>query len=169
MTTKRSDTEFDLCKFAYSDGRYCGLPAMREYNGFCRSHGQLEKFHNRPPVEYNEDLTSYIDPFTNDPPNQDEVHSALARVFRALATNRISTRRAATLGYLGQLLLLKKRSKEDRDNINNLSRMFAKSLDLAYNPKAGTTAPHSAQAQNTNPAPAAPQLSPPKPSNPRPK
>jgi len=169
MTTKRSDTDFDLCKFAYSDGRYCGLPAMREYNGFCRSHGQLEKFHSRPPVEYNEDLTSYIDPFTNDPPTQDEVHSALARTFRALATNRISTRRAATLGYLGQLLLLKKRSKEDRDNINDLSRMFAKSLDLAYNPKAGTTAPHSAQAQNTNPAPAAPQLSPAKPSNPRPK
>lgn len=139
MTTKRSDTTFDLCQFSYSDGRYCGLPAVPGFNGLCRSHGEHEKRRHRPPVEYNEDLTGFIDPFTSDPPAEDEVRTALGRVFRALATNRISTRRAATLGYLGQLLLMKPgTSKENRENLNNLSRLLLKTLDLSYNPKFGS-------------------------------
>lgn len=137
MTTKRSDTDFDLCQFAYSDGRYCGLPIAPGYNGLCRSHGERVKSRNRPPVEHNEFL--FLEPFRNDPPSEDEVHSALAVAFRALAADRISTRRGAALGYLGQLLLTKQgNSKENRDNMNNLSRLLIKALDVSYNPKYGS-------------------------------
>ncbi|HKM67066.1 MAG TPA: hypothetical protein VJX70_07865 [Candidatus Acidoferrum sp.] len=160
MTTKRSDTDFDLCQFAYSDGRYCGLPAVPGLHGYCRAHGKQPS--PRPPVEYNEDISFQVPLFKNDPPTEDEVHSAIAHVFRALTCNRISTRRAATFGYLGQLMLLKKGSKEARENSNNLARMFLKSVDVAYNPKYG--APGS-QAQETNSNPPQPPAA--KPSNQR--
>ena len=67
MTTKRSDTDFDLCQFEYSDGRYCGLLSVREFNGFCRAHGQLKKSRQSPPAENND--YDYLEPFTNDPPS----------------------------------------------------------------------------------------------------
>ena len=154
MTAKRSDTDFDLCQFAFSDGRHCGLPGLREFNGLCRSHGQLEKFRKSQPAEHNEYI--YLEPFTSNPPTEDEIHGALSAVFRALAADRISTRRAATFGYLGQLLLLKKGSKEARENINNLSRIFIKTLDVAYNPKYSATLNPAIQAQDSNSAPPPP-------------
>jgi len=133
MTTKRSDTDFDLCQFKYADGRYCANPADSRFHGLCRSHGELEKFSKSPPVETNEFL--FLEPFQNDPPSEEEVHSALAVAFRALAANQISTRRAAALGYLGQLMLLRKSSKADRETQDHLSNTIAKLLDITYNSK----------------------------------
>jgi len=139
MTVKRSESPFNLCKFEYSDGRYCGLPVTPGFDGFCRSHGQLQKFQQRPPVEHNEDISGSLPAFATDPPTEEEVRSALAQVFRALGANRISTRRAATFGYLGQLMLTQQgNTRENRENLNNLSRLLAKTLDLSYNPKFGT-------------------------------
>jgi len=132
MTTKRSDTDFDLCRFAYSDGRYCGNPIAPGYDGLCRSHGEREKFMKRKPVEHNDFI--FLEPFKNDPPSEEDVHSGIAAIFRALAADRISTRRAATLGYLGQLLLLKQHAtKENREQLQNLTRILVKTLDVTYN------------------------------------
>jgi hypothetical protein len=150
MTTKRSDTDFDLCQFEYSDGRYCGLPSVREFNGLCRAHGQLKKSRQSAPAENNDYV--YLEPFTNDPPSEAEVHSALSVVFRSLAADRISNRRAATLGYLGQLLLMKQCSKQDRENLSNLSRAFVKTIEYAYHPKYRTAAGNPPQSQSANPS-----------------
>jgi hypothetical protein len=148
MTTKRSDTDFDLCLFKYADGRYCGLPAVREFNGLCRSHGQLKKSRQSPPAENNDYI--YLEPFTNNPPSEAEVHSALAAVFRSLAADSISNRRAATLGYLGQLLLMKQAIKQDRENLSNLSRAFAKTIEYAYDPKYRAASPNPANSESTH-------------------
>jgi len=101
MTTKRASSPYDLCQFTYADGRFCGLPTIPSGNGMCRSHASLKRFH--PPVE--EELTADLINFTSDPPSQEDVHRAVGRIIQALAANRISTRRAATFGYLAQLLL----------------------------------------------------------------
>ncbi|HET7106360.1 MAG TPA: hypothetical protein VFI38_06100 [Candidatus Acidoferrum sp.] len=139
MTTKRASSPFDLCKFVFASGSGCCMPSIPSLNGYCRSHGDLLK--PRPPVEHNEDLLHEIGLFETDPPSEEDVHRAMARVFRALAANRISTRRAATFGYLAQLLLTSRGSKQARQESSNLSHALLKTLDLAYNPKFGKLNP----------------------------
>jgi hypothetical protein len=139
MTTKRAGSPYDLCNFQFADGRGCCMPSVPSLNGYCRSHGTVLK--SRPPVEHNEDLLLEIGLFNDDPPSEDDVHRAMARVFRALAANRISTRRAATFGYLAQLLLTSKGSKQARQASHDLSNAFLKTVDLAYNPKYGNLNP----------------------------
>jgi hypothetical protein len=129
MTTKRASSPFDLCKHEFADGRGCAMPAIPSLNGYCRSHASVLK--SGAPVEHNEDLLQEIGLFTEDPPTEEDVHRAMARVFRALAANRISTRRAATFGYLAQLLLTSRGSKKSRHDSGPLSEMF---LKLACNP-----------------------------------
>ena len=48
---------------------------------------------------------------------------------------------SATSGYLAQLLLTSKGSKQARQDSNNLSHALLKTLDLAYNPKYGKLNP----------------------------
>jgi hypothetical protein len=129
MTTKRSGSPYDLCSFVFADGRGCCMPSIPSLNGYCRSHGTVLK--SRPPAETNEDLLQEIGLFNDDPPSEEDVHRAMARVFRALAANRISTRRAATFGYLAQLLLTSRGKKESRHDSGPLSEML---LKLACNP-----------------------------------
>ena len=100
MTTTRQDTPFpNLCQFQFVDGRYCGLPSQSSSGGFCRSHNNLNR--RKPPVE--EDLTGIMMSLTSE--SGLDLHTALEKVFLALAGNRISARRAATFGYLAQLIL----------------------------------------------------------------
>jgi hypothetical protein len=139
MTTARAGSPYDLCNFQFADGRGCCMPAIPSLNGYCRSHGTVLK--PRPAEEHNADLLQEIGLFENDPPSEDDVHRAMSRVFRALAANRISNRRAATFGYLAQLLLTSKGSKQARQDSNNLSHALLKTLDLAYNPKYGKLNP----------------------------
>ena len=139
MTTKRSGSPFDLCNFVFSDGRGCSMPSVPSLNGYCRSHGTVLK--NHPPAEHNEDLLQEIGLFNDDPPSEDDVHRAMSRVFRALAANRISTRRAATFGYLAQIILTSRGSKQVRQASHDLSNAFLKTLDLAYNAKYGKLNP----------------------------
>jgi hypothetical protein len=139
MTTKRSGSPYDLCNFVFADGRGCCMPSIPSLNGYCRSHGTTLK--PRPAAEHNEDLLQEIGLFDEDPPSEDEVHRAMSRVFRALAANRISTRRTATFGYLAQIILTSKGSKQARQESNNLSHALLKTLDLAYNPKYGKLNP----------------------------
>jgi len=101
MTTKRSNSPYDLCQFTYADGRMCGLPTIPSGDGLCRSHASLKRF--RPAPE--EDAAPSLTDFASDPPSQEDVQRAVGRIMQALAANRISARRAATFGYLAQLLL----------------------------------------------------------------
>jgi hypothetical protein len=102
MSTKRSNNPYDLCQFTYADGRMCGLPTIPSGDGLCRSHASLKRF--RPAPEEEAAAPSLTD-FASDPPSQEDVQRAIGRIMQALAANRISTRRAATFGYLAQLLL----------------------------------------------------------------
>src|SRR5258708_17170541 len=139
MTTKRAGSPYDLCNFVFADGRGCCMPSIPSLNGYCRSHGTVLK--SRPPAETNEDLLQEIGLFNDDPPSAEDVHRAMARVFRALAAHRISTRRAATFGYLAQLLLTSRGSKQARQDSNNLSHALLKTLHLPYTPNSANLHP----------------------------
>ena len=77
------------------------MPAHPKYNGLCLNHGTLN---SRTNVREDE-LYDYMTSPSGGPLTQQEIQRALARVFEALASNRISTRRAATLAYIGFLML----------------------------------------------------------------
>jgi len=128
MSTNDNGTFWNLCKYQFANGRCCSQPIARNYKakGFCRSHGDLEKFRNRPAEELNESL--FLDPFEHNPPTEAEVQGALAVVFRSLAIGKISTRRAATLGYLGQLMMLKTSIRENRETLS-MSTAFTQILN----------------------------------------
>ncbi len=77
------------------------MPAHPKYHGLCLNHGTIHSRANaREDDLYNEMAIPAGASLT-----QEEIQRALARVFEALAANRISTRRAATLAYLGFLML----------------------------------------------------------------
>ncbi len=100
MTVKRSENPFDLCQFQFANGSRCGMPAHPKYSGLCLNHGTLN---SRANVREDELINYMVSP-TGAPLTQEEIQRALARVFEALAANRISTRRAATLAYIGFLM-----------------------------------------------------------------
>lgn len=102
MTVRREDSPYsDLCKYEYADGRLCSMPGLSSLNGYCRSHAALNR--RKPPVE--EDLTYELSKFFSPENGNLDVHGAMQCVFKKLAGNHISNRRAAAFGYLGSLIL----------------------------------------------------------------
>ena len=125
MTVKRSNSPYDLCNFKYADGRFCGNPTLPSGDGLCRSHASLKRL--RPTVE--DELTADLPGFTGDIPSQEEIHRTITRVMQALAANRISTRRAATFGYLAQLLLTTRPNEKTSPSLQTTYKFLAKLVD----------------------------------------
>jgi hypothetical protein len=134
MTVKRHDNPYNLCHFEFSDGRQCCMPATN--GNFCRSHHQLHQFRRRAPAEA--DLSSELTAYFSGPDSSLDVHRALERVFKALSDNRISTRRAATFGYLGQLILLSKPGEESqslsKSELHKMCDVTCRLLQTAFGP-----------------------------------
>ena len=135
MTIRRQDNPYDLCHFQFADGRQCCMPATS--GNFCRSHAQLHGFRQRrTPSE--DDLSSELAQFFSGPDSSLDVHRALERVFKALSANRISNRRAATFGYLGQLILLSKPGEESQSmskrKLHDMANVTISLLKTAYGP-----------------------------------
>jgi hypothetical protein len=112
--------------FQHSDGRYCGLPTNS--TGLCKIHSKSLK----PPAPVEEDL--YVAMFDVTSESNFDAHAALKIAFRALAGNRISTKRAATFGYLAQLILLSdpksKIGQKESAALDSIPGKFAKSLPV---------------------------------------
>src|SRR5271157_3734236 len=148
MTVKRSNSPYDLCNFKYADGRFCGNPTLPSGDGLCRSHASLKRL--RPTVE--DELTADLPGFTGDIPSQEEIHRAVGRVMQALAANRISTRRAATFGYLAQLLLQMHAGLQA--DARMLELQGAKDLRMLLKMKYGPALRKDAEKRAATPAPA---------------
>ncbi len=102
MTKKRSDQpNAELCQFPFSDGRRCRMLRHPRHPQLCPFHAhaelQLQESHQLG-AEIATTLTGH---FIS---SADVVH-ILGKVFAALAQDRIPQKRAATLGYLGQIML----------------------------------------------------------------
>jgi hypothetical protein len=133
MTTQRQDSNYmDLCKFVFADGRMCAMPGLPSFNGYCRSHAS----HGRPKPFSEENLIAEVLQFVDPQTGHINVHGALEQVFRAMAANKISTRRAATFGYLGQLILLSDPAKTSKQKhmreVHDLYNMTSNALRAIY-------------------------------------
>jgi hypothetical protein len=100
MTATRS-TSSDLCQYTFSDNRQCRMLRMETHPTLCPFHARDEQQILECPKLGTEIATS----LTGDYLTAADLNHVLSKVFTALAQNRISQRTAATLGYLGQVML----------------------------------------------------------------
>ncbi len=90
----------DRCQHKNSDGRRCRMPRMSRQTPLCLSHfRRQQKLRGRQLA-----AAELLGPFT-DFKTATAINHALGKVFTLLVQNRIPVRKAAVLGYLGQLLL----------------------------------------------------------------
>jgi hypothetical protein len=90
-----------LCKFPFADGRRC---RMLRYPG----HPHLCLFHARAELQQLEAArlgTELGQTLTGDFTTATDINHALGRLYTAIAQGRIPARTAATMAYVGQLLL----------------------------------------------------------------
>ena len=85
------------CAYSSSQGHRCRMPAVPD-SRFCLSHAKLAHLDAS---ELATELTSVAGSLES----PEEVHRLLAKVALAVVAGRMSARKAAVLGYLGQMLL----------------------------------------------------------------
>ena len=100
MTATRA-TSSDLCQYTFSDNRHCRMLRMETHPTLCPFHAREEQQILECPRLGTEIATS----LTGDYLTAADINHVLGKVFTALAQNRISQRTAATLAYLGQVML----------------------------------------------------------------
>jgi hypothetical protein len=101
MTDTRSDNP-EFCQYTFSDNRRCRMLRQINHPTLCAFHArdeqQLLESHNLGA----QIATSYTGDFLT----AADINHVMGKVFTALAQNRIPQRTAATLAYLGQVMLL---------------------------------------------------------------
>ncbi len=100
MPDKPALVRHNQCQQATSDGRRCLMPRMKSHPSFCFTHAQRQQ-QILDPKRVTAEL---LGPF-EDLKTANAVNHALASLFLLVAQNRIPPRNAATLAYIGQLLL----------------------------------------------------------------
>jgi hypothetical protein len=101
MTTTRYSHP-NLCQFAFSDGRRCRMLRHKNRTTLCLFHAHAE--HQL--LESHRLGAEMAATFTGDFLTAADINHVMGKVFTALAQNRIPQRTAATLAYLGQIMLL---------------------------------------------------------------
>ena len=97
MSNARPIDIFNLCNFKFANGRICGFPAHPKHDALCLAHARL--LDDKPP-QREDDLTAELASPGGDFITQIDINHVLGRLFDALASNRVSTRRAGTLAYI---------------------------------------------------------------------
>jgi hypothetical protein len=101
MTTTRYSHP-NLCQFGFSDGRRCRMLRHKNHTTLCLFHAHAE--HQL--LESHRLGAEMAATFTGDFLTAADINHVMGKVFTALAQNRIPQRTAATLAYLGQVMLL---------------------------------------------------------------
>ena len=101
MTKSNSQSDASVCLRQFSDGRRCRMLRKRGHPSLCVFHAREEQ-----QLTEKDKLASELASLgARGIIDSAEVARVITKIFNALARNRISPRSAATLGYLGQLLL----------------------------------------------------------------
>ncbi len=102
MTKKRSTSDHShLYQFQFADGRKCRMLRHDSHPSLCLFHARDE----RQLLESEPLGTELASSLTGQFMTATDVNFVLGKLFTALAQNRIPCRNAATLAYIGQLLL----------------------------------------------------------------
>jgi len=100
-TEPRTNTP-EFCQFAFSDNRQCRMLRHKNHASLCLFHAHAE--HQL--LESHRLGAEMAATFTGDFLTAADINHVMGKVFTALAQNRIPQRTAATLAYLGQVMLL---------------------------------------------------------------
>jgi hypothetical protein len=87
------------CKFAFSDSRSCAMPRWNRHRSYCLFHARQEQ-----QILDADRVGEELAAFTGEFRTNTDLNRALSNLFKAVAQNRIPTRNAAVLAYIGQLL-----------------------------------------------------------------
>jgi hypothetical protein len=98
---KKPAHERNRCQQVTADGRRCQMPRMKDHPCFCYIHAQRQQQILNPKRV----VAELLGPF-QDLKTANSVNHALGSLFLLVAQNRIPPRSAATLAYIGQLILL---------------------------------------------------------------
>jgi hypothetical protein len=118
MTEPHSNNP-EFCQFAFSDNRQCRMLRHRNHPTLCLFHAHAE--HQL--LESHRLGAEMAATFTGDFLTAADINHVMGKVFTALAQNRIPQRTAATLAYLGQVMLLPAHGQE-----RNQIRLFLRNL-----------------------------------------
>ncbi len=136
------------------------MPAHPGHNGLCLNHASIHRraFHRE------DDLLRELASPAGDFITRIDINHVLGKLFEALAANRVSPKRAATLAYIGHLLLQsQKGARFEACNWHSESKILSELIAIKYPDQSpGPAAPSANPAQ---PNPSAKPASPPKPSS----
>jgi hypothetical protein len=127
--TKRPDASYNLCNFKFANGKFCTMPAHPNHDGLCLSHATIHRrtFHRE------DDLVKELASPAGDFITQIDINHVLGKLFEALAANRVSPRRAATLAYIGHLLLQSQRGAKSEANRWEIdTNIFRRLVEIKY-------------------------------------
>jgi len=141
MTRKRSDQpNNELCQFPFADGRRCLMLRHPKHPQLCPFHAQaeLQILESRSlGAEISATLTGHF--ITS----ADVVH-ILGKVFTAFAQDRIPQKKAATLAYLGQVMLHSMPQVASETEIGYSYETWCKLLDRSVYPQDSQPVPAAA-------------------------
>jgi hypothetical protein len=92
--------EFPLCRFSFADGRHCALPARPHRDGLCPPHFAALNRQAKP-----RNPARRLSQLTSNPLNEAEVLQIIGDLKGAIASKTISPSKAATMAYIGNVLL----------------------------------------------------------------
>jgi hypothetical protein len=154
MTNKRPDSSYSLCTFKFANGKFCTMPAHPNHDGLCLNHATIHRrtFHRE------DDLVKELASPAGDFITQIDINHVLGKLFEALAANRVSPKRAATLAYIGHLLMRSQNGA--RDEANNwateskvLSKLVAIKYPSEHSPNAASSTAPSQPSPTPSPTP----------------
>ena len=93
-------TDSAKCRFHTASGRRCRLPVVDSHSTLCFRHSALRNL--EPDTA---DLTPDFAGLLTDPQSAVQINNFLAKLISLTIQHRISPRRAATLAYMGNLLI----------------------------------------------------------------
>jgi len=99
--TRNAIRESTLCKFPFADGRRCRMLRHPSHPSLCPFHARAE-LQLRESHRLGAELATTI---SGDFMTATDINHALGKLYTAVAQDRIPARNAATLAYIGQLLL----------------------------------------------------------------
>lgn len=121
------------CLFSTSDGRRCAMLRHESHPSLCLFHAREER-----QLLEAEKVAASLATFTGGLYTVNDVNQALAQLFRLVAANRIPSRTAGTLAYIGQLLLLSVPGVEREINMTRGRDGWQRLLSTVFNHKSGT-------------------------------
>ena len=143
MSNQRPDASYNLCSFKFANGKFCTMPAHPHHNGLCLNHATIHRrtFHRE------DDLLKELASPAGDFITQIDINHVLGKLFEALAANRVSPKRAATLAYIGHLLMQSQDgARREANNWPNESKILSRLIDIKY-PNAKASEPSAPKPQ----------------------